>query len=141
MQQTSPFDLLKHARDFQYDYVTVVDGIMSHDMCQRLRERINEIIANGKVRLVNHQGQGTTAVSDLGGRYLHHIFQGNDVREHLPELVTLYRSILPLVSAITNQDAVLSPHQRSDINIKVYPPGGGTLGEHYDTMESPSYCS
>lgn len=57
MQQTSPFDLLKHARDFQYDYVTVVDGIMSHDMCQRLRERINEIIANGKVRLVNHQAK------------------------------------------------------------------------------------
>lgn len=55
------------------------------------------------------------------------------MREHLPELVTLYRSTLPLVSAITNQDAVLSPHQRSDINIKVYPPGGGTLGEHYDT--------
>lgn len=131
--ESATFDLARHAGEYQYDYVTVIDGIMSDEMCDALRTRINGIIARGEVRLVDHGGLGTSAVSDAGGRYLHHIFQGPDVRAHLPELVTLYRAVLPLVSAVTNRDAVLSPHDRSDINIKVYPPGGGTLGEHFDT--------
>jgi len=131
--ESATFNLAKHGGEYQYDYATVIDGIMSDEMCGVLRTRINEIIAHKKVKLVDHCGLGNSAVSDSGGRYLHHIFQGADVREHLPELVTLYRAILPLVSAVTNRDAVLSPHDRSDINIKVYPPGGGTLGEHFDT--------
>jgi len=131
--ETATFDLAKHAGEYQYDYVTVIDNIMSDEMCRTLRARINDVIAQGEVKLVDHNGLGTSAVSDLGGRYLHHIFQGADVRKHLPELVTLYQAALPLVSAVTNRDAVLSPHARSDINIKVYPAGGGTLGEHFDT--------
>lgn len=131
--ESAAFDLARHAGEYQYDYATVIDAVMSDDMCDTLRKRINEIIAQGRVKLVDHCGLGTTAVSDAGGRYFHHIFQGADVREHLPELVALYHAILPLVAAVTNRDAIVSPHSRSDINIKVYPVGGGTLGEHYDT--------
>jgi hypothetical protein len=127
------FDLTRHAREYQYDYATVVDDILSEAICASLRERIDAVIAADGVKLVDHAGKGTSAVSDEGGRYLHHIFQGGDVRRHLPELAAVYGALLPLVAAITNQDAVVSPYERSDINIKVYPPGGGTLGEHYDT--------
>jgi hypothetical protein len=127
------FDLTRHVREYHYDYVTVVDGIMPDDLCAALRARIDRCIDQQRVTLVDHEGKGTTAVSDTGGRYLHHIFQGDDVRRDLPELVAVYHAVLPLVAAVTSQHVVLSPYPRSDINIKVYPPGGGTLGEHYDT--------
>ncbi|HEY4145240.1 hypothetical protein [Pinirhizobacter sp.] len=130
---TSEFNLSKHARAYQYDYMTVIDNVMPSTLCDVLRCRINKIIEDGKVAWVSHEGKGNADVSDAGGRYLHHIFQGDDVREHLPELTTLYHAVLPLVTAITNQDVVVSPHRRSDVNIKVYPAGGGTLGEHYDS--------
>lgn len=51
----------------------------------------------------------------------------------MPELNAVYHSILPLVSLITLKEAIISPYEQSDINIKAYPAGGGTLGEHYDT--------
>lgn len=34
---------------------------------------------------------------------------------------------------ITCTDTIVSPYPTSDINIKAYPAGGGTLGLHYDT--------
>lgn len=128
-----PFQLDKHIREYHYDFATVIDGVMCTSQCAELVGRINRLINADKVKLVDHQGRGTSAVSDTGGRYLHHIFEGDDVRRHLPEIAAVYRALLPMVAAVTSQDAVLSPYPRSDINIKVYPPGGGTLGEHYDT--------
>lgn len=130
---TSEFSLTRHIREYHYDLLTVLDGLMSPAQCRALTFRISRLIDDGSVKLVDHTGMGTRAVSDAGGRYLHYIFEGDDVRMHLPELGVLYRAILPLVAAVTSQDVVLSPHERSDINVKVYPPGGGTLGEHYDT--------
>ena len=127
------FDLTRHVREYHYDYVTVVDGVMDPVLCDTLRDRVDRLIGEGKVKLVDHRGLGTEAVSDAGGRYLHHIFEGGDIRHHLPELTAVYHAILPMVASITSQDVVLSPYSRSDINIKVYPPGGGTLGEHHDT--------
>jgi hypothetical protein len=127
------FNLAKHVREFHYDYVTLIDHIMSKEQASSLVSRVDALIGSGQIKFVDHGGLGTGDVSDLGGRYLHHIFEGGDVRRHLPELVTLYRAILPLVATITSQDVVLSPYERSDINIKVYPAGGGTLGEHRDT--------
>ncbi|MDQ7994426.1 MAG: hypothetical protein AAGC76_01090 [Luteibacter sp.] len=128
-----PFHLEKHIREYHYDYATMVDGIMCRSQCVELAARIDRLTHSGQIKLVDHEGKGTEAVSDAGGRYLHHIFEGDDVRRYLPELATVYHAMLPLVAAVTSQDAVLSPYPRSDINIKVYPPGGGTLGEHYDT--------
>jgi len=131
--ELEPFNAHHHARNYQYDYVTVIDEIIPQSIQESLRERIHALIDAGAIPLVNHAGRGTDAVSDKGGRYLHHIFTGEDVRAHLPELTTLYQALRPLIAVVTNQDVVLSPHPRSDMNIKVYPPGGGTLGEHYDT--------
>jgi hypothetical protein len=129
----SEFNLNRHVREYHYDYVTVIDDIMKSDLCVALTQRIDDLIESDGIKFVNHGGLGTDAVSDLGGKYLHHIFEGDDVRRHLPELTAVYHAVLPLVAAVTSQDVVLSPHDRSDVNIKVYPAGGGTLGEHYDT--------
>ncbi|MGI4811891.1 MAG: hypothetical protein ACRYG5_15225 [Janthinobacterium lividum] len=127
------FNALQHCREYQYDYVTVLEELIPENICAALRQRVNELISKEQIKLVNHKGLGTYEVSDQGGQYLHHIFQGPDVRTHLPELCAIYHSILPLIGCVTNLDVVVSPHARSDINIKVYPKGGGTLGEHYDS--------
>lgn len=130
---STEFSLTRHVREYHYDYVTVLPGVMSKPQSSILVARIEQLIDEGSVKLVDHTGMGTSVVSDAGGRYLHYIFEGSDVRRHFPELGVLYRAILPVVAAITSQDVVLSPHQRSDVNIKCYPPGGGTLGQHFDT--------
>jgi len=36
---TATFDLARHAGEYQYDYVTVIDNIMSDEMCRTLRAR------------------------------------------------------------------------------------------------------
>jgi len=127
------FEINSHQRNYHYDYVTVIDNILPVAMCEILRARINDIIEAGLVPLVNHQNLGNNIVKDKGGKYLHHIFKGNDIRHYLPELNAVYHSLLPLISLVTHTDTIVSPYEQSDINIKAYPVGGGTLGEHYDT--------
>lgn len=127
------FDIQKHRHDYFYNLATVIPNLIPDEICDQLTERVNKIIAQGLVDRVKHTGLGNTAVSDFGGDYNHHIFKGSDIKLHLPELTTLYHAILPLISLVTCTDAIVSPYPLSDINIKAYPPGGGTLGLHYDT--------
>lgn len=123
------FDINAH----RYNYATVIEGLIPENICDQLTQKVNSVIANGDVPLVDHNGLGNQTVSDLGGRYLHHIFKGDDIRKYLPELNCIYHAILPIVSMVTCADAVVSPYPLSDINIKAYPAGGGALGLHYDT--------
>jgi hypothetical protein len=127
------FNINIHRKEYHHDFVTVISKLLPEKICAVLRNRVNEVIAAGNVKIVNHKGLGNSSVSDGGGQYLHHIFQGQDVRDYLPELVSFYHSLVPLVGMVTCLDAIASPHDRSDINIKVYPAGGGTLGLHRDT--------
>lgn len=127
------FDVNQHRHNYFYNLQTVIDGLIPEELCDNLAERVNDIIKSNGVSLVRHSSLGTDAVSDLGGEYNHHIFKGGDIRECLPELNAIYHSLVPLVSLITHTDTVVSPYPASDINIKAYPPGGGTLGLHYDT--------
>lgn len=127
------FDVNKHQHDYFYNLATVIEDLIPGELCDTLAERVNDVINCNSVDLVRHSSLGTDAVSDLGGEYNHHIFKGSDVREYLPELNAIYHSLVPLISLITHTDAVVSPYPASDINIKAYPPGGGTLGLHYDT--------
>jgi hypothetical protein len=134
------FDLRKHQHDYFYDFATVIENLIPERICDQLASRVNSIITAEQVDHVKHQSLGTNAVSDLGGEYNHYIFKGDDIRQHLPELNAVYHALLPLVSVITCADAVVSPYPASDINIKAYPPGGGTLGLHYDTNASQFCC-
>ncbi|MHA6195938.1 hypothetical protein ACX3YG_16385 [Pseudomonas wadenswilerensis] len=127
------FDVNKYRREYFYNLVTVIEEVLPDPLCERLAGRVGKVIEEGGVDLVQHSGRGTDAVSDLGGEYNHHIFKGEDVRQHLPELEAVYHALLPLISMITHTDTVVSPYPASDINIKAYPPGGGTLGQHYDS--------
>ncbi|MFC6299972.1 hypothetical protein GNF76_19100 [Pseudomonas sp. CCM 7893] len=127
------FDINQYRHDYFYNLATVIDGLIPEDLCDSLAARVNRIIAGEGVDWVKHQSLGTDAVSDLGGEYNHQIFKGDDIRQHLPELSAIYHALVPLVSLVTHTDTVVSPYPLSDINIKAYPPGGGTLGLHYDT--------
>jgi len=127
------FDIQKHRHDYFYNLATVINDLIPSEICDNLTDRVNTIIDKGLVDRVKHTGLGNEAVSDLGGDYNHHIFKGPDIRSHLPELNAIYHAIVPLISLVTCSDAVVSPYPLSDINIKAYPPGGGTLGLHYDT--------
>lgn len=127
------FDIQKHRHDYFYNLATVVTDLIPAEICDNLTDHVNTIINQGLVNRVQHTGLGNTAVSDSGGDYNHYIFKGPDIRTHLPELNAIYHAIVPLISLVTCSDAVVSPYPLSDINIKAYPPGGGTLGLHYDT--------
>ena len=127
------FDIQKHRHDYFYNLATVINDLIPSEICDNLTDRVNTILDKGLVDRVKHTGLGNEAVSDLGGDYNHHIFKGPDIRSHLPELNAIYHAIVPLISLVTCPDAVVSPYPLSDINIKAYPPGGGTLGLHYDT--------
>lgn len=111
----------------------MIENLIPSHICDRITAQIDEAIEKSLVNLVDHSGLGNQAVSDLGGRYYHHIFKGDDIRKYTPDLESIYHSILPLISMITVTDAIISPYPLSDINIKAYPAGGGTLGLHYDT--------
>lgn len=91
------------------------------------------MISSGSVPLVDHEGLGSKSELDGGGRYLHHLVDGAAIRVHFPELVMLYHGIRFWIQDLTLLDVVLSPYPDSDINIKAYPPGGGTVGPHFDT--------
>ena len=127
------FQINIHQQEYQYDYVTVIDNILPKEFCEELKLRVNQVIDSNLVTLVNHNGFGNDIVKDKGGKYFHHIFKGPDIKKYLPELNSFYHSILPLISLVTLKDAIVSPYEQSNINIKAYPAGGGTLGEHYDT--------
>lgn len=127
------FNVNQHRHDYFYNLATVIDGLIPEDLCDALSARVNSIIEEQGVDWVKHQSLGTDAVSDLGGAYNHYIFKGDDIRRYLPELTAIYHSLVPLISLVTHTDVVVSPYPLSDINIKAYPPGGGTLGLHYDT--------
>lgn len=127
------FLINKHQQEYQYDFATVIDNILQNTFCEELKERVNHIIESNLVPLVNYFGLGNDLVKDKGGKYYHHIFKRSDIKKHLPELISLYHSILTLISLVTLKDAIVSPYEQSNINIKAYPAGGGTLGEHYDT--------
>ena len=127
------FQVNIHQHEYQYDYATVIDNILPSSFCEELKIRVNNIINSNLIPLVNHHGLGNDLVKDKSGKYYHHIFKGSDIKKHLPELSSFYHSILPLISMVTLKDAIVSPYEQSNINIKAYPAGGGTLGEHFDT--------
>ncbi len=127
------FNIEEHRHNYHYDMYTVVSDVLTKDVCDRLMARMNGLIQQNRPIMVDHGGLGGPEELDAGGRYKHHLFDGDAIRECFPELVGLYHGLQHEIALITSQDVVLSPHLASDINIKAYPPHGGTLGAHFDT--------
>lgn len=119
--------------NYIYSLFCEIPNIISKETNEKVFKRALQLIEENKVHLVDHKGLGTHDELDGAGAYLHHIFRGDDIRKWFPELVTLYYALLPLISWVTCTKTVLSPYPDSDINIKAYPPGGGTVGWHFDT--------
>lgn len=127
------FSLETHQRNFHHELNTVVPGVLPEGMCETLAERAQSLIDEGRIHLVNHEGTGGVTELDQGGKYYHHMFLGEDVRQYMPEIVAAYHALKGQIAAITCGNVVLSPHADSDINIVVYPADGGTMGMHLDT--------
>lgn len=122
-----------HRAEYHTQLWTTLTDLVPAALCEDLTNRLKDLIKAEGLPLVDHEGLGTRLELDGGGRYLHYLADGAAVRSHFPELTTAYHVLLPLVRAITLRPAVLSPYSSSDVNIKAYPPGGGTVGPHYDT--------
>jgi hypothetical protein len=127
------FDIERHRREYHHELITVIPNVFPADLCQKLTERLLGLIERGAIPLVDHEGKGTELELDEGGKYLHHLVDGGGIREHFLELQGAYFAQTQLIAAITSDDVVCSPYPDSDINIKAYPPNGGTVGRHRDT--------
>ncbi|MGE8062767.1 hypothetical protein [Pseudomonas sp. NPDC089547] len=57
----------KHRREYFYDLLTVIEGVLPDELCDGLASRVQRVIEEGGVDLVQHTGFGTDVVSDLGG--------------------------------------------------------------------------
>lgn len=126
------FNIDKYRSDYHHDFVTVISHLLPREICAELRERVNDIIDKGLVTPDDSQDAGNSPVSDMGVGHFHYVFKGDDIRNYLPGLKAVYHALLPLVSMVTRSDVIVSPYPRSDINIKVYPPGSDA-GGLYDT--------
>lgn len=127
------FDIERHRHEYHHAMYTIIPEIIPGSLCARLASRLAGLIDDQRVHLVDHEGQGTPLELDAGGRYFHYLIDGDGCREDFPELEGAYHTLSQLVAAITSHDVVVSPHPESDINIKAYPSGGGTIGKHLDT--------
>ncbi len=125
--------LAEFQNEYLYKLYLEIEGVIPKPVCREIFNKAKNLIDEGKITLVNHEGLGTDEELDGAGKYFHYIFKGGDIRDHFPELVVLYHCLLPQIALVTCSKAVLSPYRDSDINIKAYPPGGGTIGWHYDT--------
>ncbi len=127
------FDIGKHQHEYHYNMYTMVTGVLPTTVCDTLCQEIDSQIFDGQIPIVDHSKVGTSAELDEGGRYLHHIFDGPAVRKYLPFLQGLYYGLKDNIASIVSANVITSPHQDSDVNIKAYPPHGGTVGWHKDT--------
>ncbi len=127
------FNLEQHRHEYHYDLHTIIPETLPSELCKRLTSRLQELIEGAQIPLVDHQGLGTTLELDGGGRYRHYLVDGPGIRKSFPELEGAYHSLARLVATISSQDVIVSPYGDSDMNIKAYPPNGGTIGAHFDT--------
>ncbi len=84
------FNIDQYRREFFYDFVTVVDNFIPQSLCEKLESNVNSAIENGAVTLVSHAGKGSKKFSDLGGKYYHNIFRGDDVRQYVRERWSIF---------------------------------------------------
>ena len=120
-------------RRYIYEQYCEIEKFIPTSLSYQIFSKAQKLITTNRISLVKHKGLGTKTELDGSGEYFHYIFKGDDIRKWFPELVFLYHALLPQIRWITCTKTVLSPYSDSDINIKAYPPGGGTVGWHYDT--------
>lgn len=127
------FDLARLRHDYHYKKFCVIEDLLPAHICEEILQKVTRLIAEKKAISLNFSGLGSDQVLDGGGVYQHKVIDGDVCRIYFPELVAFYHSMTPLVSVITDQDVVVSPYPKSDINIKIYGSNGDTQGWHYDT--------
>jgi hypothetical protein len=92
-----------------------------------------ETLASRAVEMVDGHGIKRDGYPKRGGRSLHAILDGFVVDKHFRELAEIYDRARALAEAVVQKDVVLSPHQRSGVNIRVYRGAESEDGWHYDS--------
>lgn len=127
------FDVERHRREYHHDLHTVIPEVLPADLCSRLVDRLKGLITDQRIPMVDRERKKRTVDLEFDGRYLHYLADGPRVRRSFPELESVYHLLRIFLVTLTSRDVIVSPHKVSDITINGYPPGGGTLGAHYDT--------
>jgi len=74
---------------------------------------------------------GPAVIDQRAQRY--QVFDRFHIDLILPSLGLFYYAFLPTVRVVTQQDAVVSPHERSAYSVKLYRPPNGVQGWQYDS--------
>jgi hypothetical protein len=138
--------LARHQREYAENLFTVIDDAMPSEWCDAIAARAAAQIAEGNATL---QKPPTRADEErfVQGPYRFHMILGGQVRQHFPELGSLYHGWCGWLSLITQSDIIVSPHKNittgepSDVfyvNIKAYQAGDGELDWHQD--RNPLAC-
>lgn len=125
-------DWERHRREYFYDGLTVLPGIVPLEIVERWRD---QALAAAEICGINRDFDANDVdVLGDGGHYKYVVIDGFGVRRHLSSMVDWYKALVPLVAAVTLQDVLTSPHGgRSDVNVLVYRGAGSQQSWHYDT--------
>ncbi len=75
-----------------------------------------------------------SGMASMGGISHYFTLDGANTRAVVPELVGWYDAIRHLVAAVVDEPAlILSPYERSAVNVKLYPARLGSQGWHHDS--------
>lgn len=120
------------AHDYHRDGYALIPYTMTFvDVVAR---QVVELVDEGAAVRVDRQATNRDAAAgtDKGGAYHHHVIEGDVVRTRLPLLWGWYESVRWLAEAVTMRPVILSPYDRSAVNVKVYTEGD-EQGWHLDT--------
>jgi hypothetical protein len=127
------FNISKLRNEYHYNYYTVLPEFLPDWLCKQLRDSAESLVNSGSVLFIDEVRAPSRLELEVGGRYRHYLIDGVTIRQQLPILTGIYHALLPFLKILTSENVIASPYPDSDINIKVYPPNGGTAALHKDT--------
>src|SRR4051794_39796586 len=127
------YNITKLQNEYHYNYYTVLPEFLPDRLCVQLRDTAEALIDSGSTLFIDEDRAPSRLELEMGGKYRHYLIGGTSIQQHLPVLAGVYHALLPFLKILTSEDVVVSPYPDSDINIKVYPPNGGTAALHKDT--------
>lgn len=126
-------DLMRHLAELSRDGLTVVPPgtVIPESAIKRWRT-----FAFDSARALGHNLEATArdwVYNRDGERHSYAMVDGAVIKSHLPDMHTWYEALTPLVSVMMQEDAVVSPHPLSDVNVLLYDRPADAIGWHYDT--------
>ena len=118
-----------HKEEFKNNGLTIITGVFPLHDCQLLVDRAMSLDPTIIKSLDCTKGSATSKPYEIR----HQLIDGHGIKEHLPELKTMYHALLPLLACITEMDVIIGGWEQSDVNLIIYEPGS-LKGKHFDTV-------